>query len=288
MATLGLVSADGIVRKDRPLHKDWTALYVGDDMGHAPGIIRRAQVIVGRTGERSVDQVATAIAQAYDERLQAQIERKILRKCSFTTQSFREHGKRRMTEAAYNRVIDRMDRETLKCTFLVGGFEAKDQPRLFTVDNEDEPLSYDDLGFWAIGSGANVAMGSLAFFADKGQFNSTNSLEECIYFVCQAKFMADTAVRTVGRQTIIVIRKFNNPMIKFLSPIGERRIRAQWEKRGAPRIVPGLTKDITKFVFSLDEAMEDIDRFRELFFTPSQIRAMKARQSASQKSTDQR
>ena len=125
MATFGAISADNIAKKDAALHKDWTALYVGDDMGHAPSIVRRAKSLLGREGERTVEQVAEAVAQAYDERLQKQIERKFLKRIRYTPELFREQANRKMTETAYNRTLEKMANASLKCQFLVGGLKQK-------------------------------------------------------------------------------------------------------------------------------------------------------------------
>lgn len=282
MATLGAISADRIAKKDAPLHKDWTASYVGDDMGHAPPIIGRAQTILGRAGERTADQVANALAQAYDERLQRQIERKILKKHRFTAESFRDQGKRKMTEVAYNRIVDRIEKTSLKCEFLVGGFESASKAKLFSVDGESEPMSYDDLGFWAIGSGAAVAIGALGFFAEKSLFGLHNSPEEAIYFLLQAKFTAET-VRTVGRESLIIVRRFNDSNLRYLSPIGFNLVRTAWEKRGAPRVPMGISKEISKYIWDASD-FTDIPKLTELFLTKGQRRRLKAKQSDSQTS----
>jgi len=180
--TIGSISAEGVGRKESVITDKWTVLVAGDDMTHARPIVTRIKEIV-KKGDGSVGALAAALGDAYDERLQLQIEAKYLKRFAMTIEDFRDHGKEKLSATLYDQIVSQISQETLRCQFLVCGFEDNnpDEGHIICLDEDGAPGIYDDVGFWAIGSGAPLALSSLAFHANQSGLNRHTTLEQSIY-----------------------------------------------------------------------------------------------------------
>jgi hypothetical protein len=261
--SFGDFSADTIaVNKNDPFAADWVALSAGDDMEHALPIVERCTSMLYPRGIRKYkaltpEFVASKFDLAYWERLQRQIETKVLRKYHFTGKSFNKEGKIKCTATIYNNLCNRIDQTGLSLTFLICGFGDNETGHILVVDGRNAPTSYDSIGMWAIGSGAASALSALAFHADKHGLSVYSSLPEALYCACEAKFMAESA-KEVGRNTFIIIMQ-KDARIRCLSPPGVQIIKKIWESKGAPRIPAQALKVIPQLVYSLDKPKDEAE-----------------------------
>lgn len=124
------------------------------------------------------------------------------------------------------------------------GFSG-DDPQIFAIN--DAGLSYyERIGFWSIGSGGYSAISSLAF----QQYDRALPLHEALYRILEAKFMADTAVPTVGRATYTLIIERKGVMGR-VSENGVGLVRKIWEVEGQPRIPPNLKTRMPQAEYSV-------------------------------------
>lgn len=258
--TMGNFSAEGVALKGTPLGLDWGVLFAGEDMTHVDTIVERAFEILLEQKETpdsvySFQAVAAALADAYDERLQQQIEFKYLKNFGLTVADFRDNGKTKLSSAFYDQLVSQIANESLGCQFLACGFGEERQAHIVCLDEQGPPGNYDNVGFWAIGSGASAALSSLAFHANLHGFDKHSSLEEGIYHTLEAKFMAESSP-LVGEETFIVVYQ-RGAKLRFLKSDGVEKIRQRWEKHGSPRVPSGLLPQIKGMLYEESDSEEE-------------------------------
>ncbi len=251
--SFGNYSAENAAIKTQPLLKNWEVLYAGDDVEHVPVIIRRARHLLKDFKKPpNIGEIVGALDTAYKERIHHEIEARVLRKHGFTVDTFRDRGKQKCTATVYNNLCERISRVEVSLKFLLCGFDTIGQGHIFEVNGQSAPRCYDHIGMWAIGSGAHAALSSLAFQKDSGNYRES-SMEQVIYHVCEAKFMAESS-GDVGRDSTILLVLMKDKSTKWIPPsIINSKIKAAWKKEGAPRIPENICGDIGKVVLSFDE-----------------------------------
>jgi hypothetical protein len=230
------------------LSAGWAALVAGDDVEHAGTILERTREILGRKIERkTASQVAKALAAAFDEKVQAQIERKIFSRFGLTRKTFLDSGREKLKGTLYHRLVEGIASTKIKLKFLVVGFDRQKEGHILLVDGEDSPTSFNKPGFWAIGDGAATAINQLCFHVDNHAFVPPHStVNETVYFLCSAKFMAEAST-SVGRETLIaIIRSEHNSDIIEATSIN--RMRETWKVKGAPRRSQEMIDDIPNII----------------------------------------
>lgn len=116
----------------------------------------------------------------------------------------------------------------------MAGFDKGKVPHVFTIEDPGIYANYDSLGFWAIGSGNQQALSSIAF----ASVDTNPTIEKTIYDLCAAKFMAESA-EGVGLGTSIVIYEFGQDHQTYGDESLEK-IRNSWEQFGKPRRPEGI------------------------------------------------
>lgn len=246
MVTFGNFSADSLALKADPIHRDWHALFAGDDIGHVRPILSHVKYVLhARPQDRKPKtdgEIRFVMELAYRSRLHCLIEVGPLAPYNVTVDEFYKNGKKKFTAAVYDRLCAKIEAINVGCHFLVCGFDPQGEGHILYLDDEGVSRSCDPVGFWAIGSGAHPAMSSLAFHADKTGFNQSTGLAVALYHVCEAKFMAESS-KLVGRETFVAVYEYMQP-IKYLPPEGIAEIRTAWEKSGAPRVPKKILSEI--------------------------------------------
>jgi hypothetical protein len=248
--SFGDFSADMAVFKMETLFPGWMTLFAGDDTEHIPFILERTQELLYKASRRkkaspSPAQAANALQRAYQERLDAQIEAKVLRRYGFTVKTFCNDGKKKCTATMYNGICNKIAGVKISLTFLVAGFDAKKKGRLIVGGGEDAPTDYTQLGYWAIGTGANSALSSLTFHRERQHISTGASVEECVYVVCASKFLSESAT-DVGRATTgCIISTHGLEML-----LSEHPVRQLWEAEGAPRLPKNIESHIKPLIVS--------------------------------------
>ena len=234
----GAVTADGVARKDKAIGDGWHVMTAGD-ASECSLILQRLKKEVPYGERCTAEGIAEAITRAYKDRLQQRIQSELLDPYGLT---FGELS----AEAEVRSRIDWLIRE-FDAEFLVYGFEGDvpaPEPHIFSVRPPGVLSSQNATWFWAIGSGAELALNSLIF---SGQTYPHTTLENTIWNVAVAKFRAEQA-QGVGRRTEIVILD-NNGRPYYLLDGGEiiNQCREHLSSLEADmRIAPDTVKEFLK------------------------------------------
>lgn len=280
MVTFGSFSTDGTTLKTEPLHPNWYAFFAGDEIGHVRPILSHAKFMIWdmargtRSKDLSDNEIAYLMSIAIQYRLQTEIESRYLYRRGLDLETFRKDGINRMPPEVYGDLSANIDSVSLGCKFLICGFDAAGAGHIFVIDDKSAPSSCDSVGFWAIGSGAHPAISSLAFHAQKHNFGSESSLSECLYHLCEAKFMAESSTRTVGKKTFVCVYE-SDQKIGYLTDRGLKFIRQEWRSKGATKAMPPSIKNIDGEIHRMHvEAWEkEIDaQFRKISKQVSMLR----------------
>lgn len=253
MVTFGDFSADGVALKSDPIHRDWHVLFAGDDIGHVRPILSQVKYVLHtayKNRQTRVDgEVRFVLEMAYQDRLNAEIEARVLKRNGFTAKTFARNGVKLLTAERYHHLCARIDKVDLGCVFLVAGFDPQGDGHIFSLDGGRLAKSRDEVGFWAIGSGAHPAVSSLAFHAHYHDFNQHSDLATCVYHVLEAKFMAQSN-GFVGEKTFLAVFEFKQ-WNKYLLPFDIEKIRKRWKQSGAPRVPRGAKEYISEALMQL-------------------------------------
>ncbi len=249
----GDFSADDAVIKNIPFLHPWAVLLAGDDISYAQSVINRARTNglekIEHEGELAGWQIAEILYDSLLSERQRIIEALILKKYGFTCETFRDQGKSLCTEGFYSDVIYKISQTDISLRFLLCGFNNDGNTEIWGVSSDSPPQNYDNLGFWAIGSGANGAISSLAHSVSHLGLDRFQRPELVLYHVLAAKFMSESA-KDVGQGTFVVLIP-QNDKIRFLLDEHVKKIRELWEKNGAPRIPENAEVLIKSSLFSV-------------------------------------
>jgi hypothetical protein len=248
----GLYSADEMSLKVKALVHNWLVLRAGNDITDANPIIERARSILAGQADPTPRAVVAALHKAHQERHCEQVESQVLAKYGLTLSAFLKDGKKKLTEQIFNQIGEAISRVSLSLEFLVTGFDSLGEGHIFHVTGDQKPANYDDVGFWAIGTGAEGAFNALAFHVGRTHLSAYGPWEHAVYCACDAKFRAEAA-SDVGKSTFLTISQ-HDAEVQFISPMRiEKDIRKHWERRGAHRIDPSITKLIPGLVYTASE-----------------------------------
>jgi hypothetical protein len=233
--TVGDMAADvETVEKAHRVHGSWIAMVAGNDIGNATPILDQVKRALAEVATKSdtvgrVD-VAREFRRAFRAHHHTIIEERVLAPYGLSVAAFREKGFKDLGPHAFDELRHAVEAIKVDCEFLVCGF-SENQPQLFVIS--DQGLSYyDQVGYWAIGSGAWSALSSLAF----RKYHRSLEFSEAVYQILEAKFMADTAVPTVGKSTFTLI--IMDGKIGYIDDV--ERVREIWLSEGQPRTPTNL------------------------------------------------
>jgi hypothetical protein len=277
--SFGDFSADMAVFKQEVVVPQWLTLFAGDDVEHIPFILGRARVLLSATQRRkkavpTPAQVANAVQKAYEERLDAQIEARVLRRYKFTCQSFRDEGKKQCTPEIYNGLCSKIASVKLSLSFLIAGFDEKKNGHLIVGGGNEAPRDYNALGFVAIGTGGNAAFSSLLFHRQRQHLSQSCSVTDCVYVTYAAKFMAESATDVGDKSTSCVIVEAT----KTSTILEWWKLQEIWKNEGAPRLPSNLEARLTPLILSGNAVKEKAD----------EILAQVLKRSGAQRLEDQR
>jgi hypothetical protein len=227
-------SADAMTIKTESIQPSWHVFFSGNDISPVIPIIRDATARFSNR-ENEIDQIMASFREAYQGQVQRRINDEVLGRYDFDLPSFKEHGLKQLGRDQFNSLCRQIDRIDFDCEFLVCGFDQREYPHVFTLSNPGKIIEYSKPGFWAIGSGAPSALSTLYFHS----FSSDIILlPTAIYHICEAKFMAESALG-VGSQTFAFV----------VHPSGEAKtidhslmaqIRNAWELYGKAKVPPDI------------------------------------------------
>ena len=153
-------------------------------------------------------------------------------------EAFLSRGTQMFTADVFDTLCDKIAQQRLSCKLLVYGFDDNDDAHIFAVSNPGTEDIFDEAGFWAIGNGAESALG-LLFFRNQ---RKNMDLARTIYHVLEAKYMAESAAE-VGTSTYVFFQKCGHKSVEYRTDL-ERSIRQSWYREGKPRIPSGILRSI--------------------------------------------
>jgi len=198
-------ATDDAVVKASALWTHWATLFAGCP-SLAADILGRARShldnIKPPESADSLIQVKAAMHAAYKQELRQQLTDRFLAKYpNLSLEDFWRVGRRRLGPIEFESTAKLIREFKMGVQFIVCGIGHK-QPRLphiFEVAEAGLISGLDDLGHWAIGSGAKMALGAL------GNRNlGSLSIPDLIYRLCDARFTAGTAPG-VGKSTVVTV-----------------------------------------------------------------------------------
>ena len=228
-------SADLAV-KAMQIHPNWQALFAGNVSACWP-ILREAKAR-SVTRENTVEQVKASCREAYGNQFQRYITHKVLVRYGFDLESFKENGLKQLGRDVFNSLCRQIDQINFDCEFLICGFDKDKNPHIFTVSNPGIATEHSPPGFYAIGSGEFSALSTLVFH----RFKSGMQLARGIYHVCEAKFMAESAVGVGSPTNALIIH--NSGDLELVDSRLIEEIKDAWTLEGKARVPSGIEETI--------------------------------------------
>jgi hypothetical protein len=244
MITLeGVASSDDCVYKSERFWKDWSAMLAGD-VGQASTILEMVREDFQAEPDRpdTLSAVRSSFKKVCHRRLAEIAGDRILSPFGLDMSQFVDSGKDIFPEPTFAALSDDIRRMTLGCEFIVYGFDAKKRARIFKVVEEPgtgpEDIDCSRPGFATVGVGRLPAEMILYYLFQ----NPDIPLEDTIYNVCAAKFMAEK-VSGVGKGTFLYVKKAGSGSFSSAFSL-EQDLREAWKKEGAPRAPEGIVEKI--------------------------------------------
>lgn len=238
-------SGDDLALKNQPIHRNWYALWA-NDVSYIPLILDRAHRALIQNSNPTQHDVAEAMYEAHNTILIREINNQLLARYGYDLHSFREQGKNQLTTTAYNSIHKTIRDLTLGVDFLVCGFDEHKDAHIFTLENNCAVKSCDAAGFWAIGSGAHSALGSMFFHATKNAFNQNAELGDALYVACEKKFMAESAHGVGGGTFVTVLQP--DKWVGYSYAADFDNFKKKWLTEYAPKIPHEGKEILLKFI----------------------------------------
>jgi hypothetical protein len=253
----GSLSADKAVFKSDLLGYKSLILTAGNDVARARNVIEKSKPRIREEMTTKEENDPRRMAEIVFEECNAErdrvIEASVLKRRGYTWKIFKDAGKDFCTEAVYFDMQNEISAVKLSLDFLVVGFDGKKQnPHIFYTNWETPPECYDDLGFYAIGSGAANAISYLAHAVEYLDYGKAAGKGTVLYHLMAAKFMAESA-QDVGRDTFPIIFPKDGPILTTHPLGGDDFIRDKWKKAGAPRLPPEIDEAMNAIICNPSE-----------------------------------
>ena len=195
MLTIGCRTADDTALKQWWIHGQWCALYAGD-AGIATTILQDARGQLKEGQPYKAREVGRVVGDAWARARIRLAEMKTLSAYGLTLPGFLARGAKQFQSSEYSRLCAAIEAINPDCDFLVCGFEEDDDgpyPHVLAVQ-DGIASDHDTMGYWAIGSGADLALGALAARRHNFRCDTATTL----YNLLEARFAAE-ADPGVGR-----------------------------------------------------------------------------------------
>jgi hypothetical protein len=238
-------SIDSAIHKDWFVGRHWGALFATNETSFALPVIQRANSLLVSRGLRdSYADIREAMCDGYAALRNEYITRQFLKPLGIASvDQFRKEGPSTLGRKLFWSLARKIQNEPFgDTTFLVYGYDesAKNASHLFEVKNPGTAFDLTQMQYFAVGSGAAIAMASLNL-----RPVAHLSGAQLIYRALEAKFAAESS-SAVGRSTSVIIANRGEPTA-FLSFATIERIRALWESerlRPPPDEINKLISDI--------------------------------------------
>jgi hypothetical protein len=218
----------------------WYCLYA-DSPATFSAVHRGAFTLLADIASPGIDDVKLAIELAYKTEIGYSIERDVLGPLVMSRDEFKNEGLSKLGADIFARKVVEIESIQLPLQLIVVGFadnyDAK-MAHVFSVNERGQCSERDMEGFCAIGSGSWAATG---YLSAKSGFLHAGTIEEVIYYLCEAKFVSETS-RYVGFETVVFVI-YDDGRERILAGSDVDRLRAIWKRR-ARRMVPTAGRKI--------------------------------------------
>jgi hypothetical protein len=216
MLSTGDMSSESGAMKFSGLGSRWACMFACNDIAPIKPMIREVRAALYDPDiVETREEVVAAFKNAYDNQKKRKIEATVLPH-GMNLDEFYEKGLERLGADTFTRILAQIQSVQLDISFLVCGFSGS-EPCLFTICDPGCECDYDILGFYAIGSGSNNALGSL--FNLKGTPLNYRPLAEIVYRVCEAKFYAESAQGVGKTTTAFIVSETDRYILQDLEPL---------------------------------------------------------------------
>jgi 20S proteasome alpha/beta subunit len=179
----------------------WGFLGAADDLGYVSPLREKARdLLFDISGRRSLLQAREVVTNAYHSVRTEVAFNKYIKMYGFTSMAeFLKDATKSLGSEITSELFADVKNFDLRVSLLVYGFDEDNEIHLFEIRNPGEPIARDDLPFWAIGSGATLAMGALT-----SRTHLPIGESAAVYRACEAKFAAQFAPG-VGEATNVFV-----------------------------------------------------------------------------------
>jgi hypothetical protein len=187
--------------KDLRIDDHWGFLFAAEEIGYVWPIRDRArQILSDLPGRHTLAQVRASVTNAYHSVRTEAAFNKYIRMYDFESMAdFIKTSTRLLGSEITSGLLKDVREFDLCVSLLVYGFDEDSEIHFIEIRNPGEPIDRDTLVYWAIGSGAHMAMGALT---------RRTSLPvgdvACVYRAFEAKFSSQLAYG-VGETTSIIV-----------------------------------------------------------------------------------
>jgi 20S proteasome alpha/beta subunit len=190
----------------------WGIMFATNDITRPRAVIDRAVHRLRDVKEHTADTVRSAVSDAYRDAVNEQTTRRYLWPLGIEKLSeFREVGLMQFGARTFSNMRLKIERFNLGVQFLVVGVDPPtDRAHIFEIDNPGICDDHRDLGYWAVGSGAAMALASIT------SYPLGIDVENVLFRVCEAKFAAETA-NGVGKFTQAMVMTKSGDILALLS-----------------------------------------------------------------------
>jgi hypothetical protein len=209
MVTIGNKTADNSTIKWYAIHGDWCVEFAGD-AGIGSLVLDRAIPLLAAHESHGPVEVAAAMERAVaDERASLM--------CA-------QHG---LTIDQINRLSPKEMRQLVRqtkfpCSFLIAGFDDNAIPHLLVVERDGKARICDSWGYWAVGSGQEIALASLARREQNIQrYDTLRSM----YHLLEARFDAEVDPGVGKDETLAMVIQWRNYPTPILPHKGITQLR---------------------------------------------------------------
>jgi 20S proteasome alpha/beta subunit len=242
LLSMGSFSVDTATLKLSTLHVDWVVLFAADDTGIVPIVLREIQNQFSDHADFDtpveIDVIVSCLREGFQKTRRMMATDKYLSTYGLTLEEFLRDGAAKFGNTGFALLRQQIEQCDLGCELLVCGFDDTRASHVLTVNDPGIVKEHNVAGYWAVGSGAYQAIGTLA---SRGH-NGLQNLESAVYNLCEAKFAAESAPG-VGKETVILVIGEDHSM-STLRPDEIASLRKEWEAIGKPRKLRTKAKEL--------------------------------------------
>jgi 20S proteasome alpha/beta subunit len=240
--SVGHTSSDVVMLKIQRVHDFWHVMIAGKIAQTYP-VLEMIEEGLSKIDKPKVEDIRSIAKSIYSSYGRALAEEKVLSQLGLDLKDFIA-SREKLGDVMYQQLMADISRVQVGCDLLIVGHDHRGRPHILAVSTptDDHPSFITDYpAFAAIGSGGYLADTILHSFSHY----SRDNIEDTIYHVACAKFMAESA-SDVGPTTYLQVISPDGTRERLSLPFVDTTLRATWEEKGKPRVEPTILPFIKK------------------------------------------